>query len=500
MITPDFATFTSLARDGTVIPVYRELLADMETPLGVYARLAGHGHSFLLESVEGGENVARYSFIGCAPRAVFTARGHHVTFRHGSQVETYNVPDSPVAELRRRMAQYRAVSLPELPRFVGGAVGYISYDVVRFFEPRVPQTKPDLLQIPELYFVFTNSVVAFDHVRRRLLVIANAFCDGRPLREIYAEACATIQILIEQLARPLPFKPVEPVNQDALRDVDQLIPPSNFTQEGFMAMVERCKEYIRAGDVIQVVPSQRFSFARPAPPYAIYRALRCINPSPYMFLLEFDGVALAGSSPEVMVRSDRHTVELRPIAGTRRRGATPEEDHALARELLADEKERAEHVMLVDLGRNDLGRVCAFNTVHVSELMVIERYSHVMHIVSHVRGTLLPGFDAFDVLAATFPAGTVTGAPKIRAMEIIDEIEPCRRGPYAGTVCYLGYDGRLDSCITIRTVVICGDRAYVQAGAGIVADSLPEREFSETVFKARGMMKALRLAEQFRTD
>jgi len=497
MITPEFTAFEALATRGTIVPVYRELLADMETPLGVYARLAGRGHSFLLESVEGGEHLARYSFIGCDPRAIFTATGRTVTFRHGDRSDTYDVADSPVEELRRRMAQYRAVCLPELPRFSGGAVGYMSYDTVRFFEPRVPQANPDDLHIPELYFVLTKSLVAFDHVRHRLLVIANALCDGRPLRQVYAEACDTINTLVERLAQPLPFRPVEPVDHAALRDVDQLVPPSNVTPQAFAAVVERCKDYIRAGDVIQVVPSQRFTFPNAAAPSAVYRALRCVNPSPYMFLLEFDGVALAGSSPEVMVRAGNGTVELRPIAGTRTRGATAEQDEALARELLADQKERAEHVMLVDLGRNDLGRVCAFNSVHVSELMVIERYSHVMHIVSHVRGTLLPGMDAFDVLAATFPAGTVTGAPKIRAMEIIDEVERCRRGPYAGTVCYLGYDGKLDSCITIRTVVLRGGTAYVQAGAGIVADSVPEFEFNETVIKARGMMKALRLAEQF---
>ncbi len=497
MITPDFAAFEQLAAHGTIVPVYRELLADMETPLGVYARLAGAGHTFLLESVEGGENLARYSFIGCQPRAVFTSVGRRVTFTAGGRSETYEAPDSPVEELRRRMAAYRAVRLPELPRFAGGAVGYMSYDTVRFFEPRVPQSNPDDLHIPELYFVLTDSLVAFDHVRRRILVIANAFCDGRPLRRVYDEACATINALVDKLAQPLPFRPVEPLHHAALADVDHLVPPSNFTPHEFTAVVERCKEYIRAGDVIQVVPSQRFAFANAAAPCAVYRALRCVNPSPYMFLLEFDGVALAGSSPEVMVRSSGTRVELRPIAGTRKRGATPAEDEALARELLADEKERAEHVMLVDLGRNDLGRVCEFNSVHVSELMVIERYSHVMHIVSNVCGQLLPGMDAFDVLAATFPAGTVSGAPKIRAMEIIDELEQCRRGPYAGTVCYLGYDGSLDSCITIRTVVLREGTAYVQAGAGIVADSVPEFEFKETVMKARGMMKALRLASQF---
>ena len=495
-MTPDFATFQTLARRGNVIPVYSELLADMETPLAVYARLADGAYSFLLESVEGGENLGRYSFIASEPRCVFRSKGMRVTLEEGGVETQYTVPDSPVEELRRVMSKYTLVAVPGLPRFVGGAVGYMSYDAVQYFE-RVPQQNADDLALPELYFVLTRSLVVFDHVRHRLLVVANAHCDGRPLQAVYDEARATIAAIVKRLAEPMAAKPLEPIDSATLAATDHKQPPSNCTIEQFTGIVERCKEYIRAGDIIQVVPSQRFAYATSAKPFDVYRAVRCINPSPYMFLLEYKGVALVGSSPEVMVRVEGGQVEMRPIAGTRRRGLAPEEDAQLEQELLADEKERAEHAMLVDLGRNDIGRVCAFGTVCVPELMVVERYSHVMHIVSDVQGALLPGKDAFDVLAATFPAGTVSGAPKIRAMQIIEEMETCRRGPYAGTVCYFGYGGTLDSCITIRTIVMANGNAYVQAGAGIVADSVPELEYKETVNKARALIKAIHLAQDF---
>ncbi len=498
MFLPDFDTFQSLAQRGNIIPVFRELMADMETPLGVYARLADGKHSFLLESVEGGENLARYSFIGFDARAVFRSKGREVTVETDDGIETLTVEDSPVEELRRRMAQYHSVGLADLPRFTGGAVGYLSYDAVQFFED-VPQENADDLQLPELYFVLTKSLVVVDHVRHRILVIANAHCDGRPLEEVYGDAQTAIEEIVARLSQPLPFQAVEPIDSAALAAVDHKQPPSNYTPQEFRDIVERCKEYIRAGDIIQVVPSQRFEFSTSATPFSLYRALRCINPSPYMFLLNFNGMALVGSSPEVMVRVEDGDVELRPIAGTRRRGVTPAEDAALEKELLEDEKELAEHTMLVDLGRNDVGRVCEFHSVHVPEQMIVERYSHVMHIVSDVRGKLFADKDAFDLLAATFPAGTVSGAPKIRAMEIIEEMEKCRRGPYAGTVCYLGYDGNLDSCITIRTIVMKDGKAYVQAGGGIVADSIPELEYKETVNKARAMIKAIFLAKQFET-
>ena len=494
-MTPDRATFESLARQGNVIPVYAEMLADMETPLGVYSRLADGQYSFLLESVEGGENVGRYSFIGTKPRLVFSSKDKTVTVVQNGVASAYTVPDSPVEELRRIMRRYQAVAVPGLPRFAGGAVGYLSYDAIQFFE-ELPQRNADDLNLPELYFVLTETLVVFDHVRHRLLIVANAHCDGRPLGTVYDEACSLIAAIASALARPLPQPPMQPIDSRALANADVKEPPSNYSTTEYAAIVERCKRYIRAGDIIQVVPSQRFEYPTGASPLGVYRALRCVNPSPYMLLLEFKGMALVGASPEVMVRAGQGIVEMRPIAGTRRRGLTQAEDMAFEHELLADEKERAEHVMLVDLGRNDLGRVSEIGSIAVTDLMTIERYSHVMHIVSNMAGRLLPGKDAFDVLAATFPAGTVSGAPKIRAMQIIEEVEKCRRGPYAGTVCYLGYDGGLDSCITIRTAVMLDGKAYVQAGGGIVADSVPELEYKETVNKARAMIKAILLAQQ----
>ena len=495
MSLPDLNKFKQLAKLGNIIPVYRELLADMETPLGIYARLANGPHSFLLESVEGGEKLARYSFIGFDPREVFSSKGDEVTILSDGKSETFTAEKSPVDELKHLMKKYQSVNIEGLPRFSGGAVGYFSYDSVRFFED-IPQVNPDDLDVPELNFMLTKSIVVFDHVRHRLIVIANAFCDGRPLEQVYNEAEKHIDDIVDKLSTPLPFKPVEPIDSNALAAVDHKTPPSNYSPDEFRDIVERCKEYIRSGDIIQVVPSQRFEFPTEVDSFTLYRSLRFINPSPYMFLLNFNDMALVGSSPEIMVTLENGKVELRPIAGTRRRGISEAEDIAFEKELLADEKEIAEHTMLVDLGRNDVGRVCEFNSVNMQELMIIERYSHVMHIVSDVQGEILPDKDAFDLLAATFPAGTVSGAPKIRAMEIIDEMEKCRRGPYAGTVCYFGYDGNLDSCITIRTILLKDKKAYVQAGGGIVADSKPELEYKETVNKARGMIKAIHLAEK----
>lgn len=495
MIHPTFDEFKKIARKNAVISLYREYLADMETPLSVYARVCDAPYSFLLESVEGGENVARYSFIGCDARAVFKARRNEVTFITPEEETTFVPEDSPIEELRRRMGEYTATHNHVLPRFNGGAVGYIGYDTVRYFED-IPDTTDDDLNVPDIYLVFTKTLIAFDHARHRIIVIANVHCDGRDIKEIYDDGVKAIDECVARITSPLETQQVVTLDAEALADRSQPPPASNFTEKEFASAVEKCKEYVRAGDIIQVVPSQRFACPTHASPLAVYRALRSVNPSPYMFLLDFPDMALVGSSPEVMVRLEDNIVEVRPIAGTRWRGATPDEDKALENELLADEKERAEHTMLVDLGRNDIGRVCTFGSVHVPELMVIERYSHVMHIVSDVRGNLLPDKDAFDVLGATFPAGTVSGAPKIRAMEIIDEIEPVRRGPYAGAVCYLGYDGTLDSCITIRTIVMKNDVAYIQAGAGIVADSKPELEYKETVNKARAMVKAITLAEE----
>jgi len=499
MLYPDLNKFKELAGKGNVIPVYQELMADMETPLGIYARLAEEKFSFLLESVEGGVNIGQYSFIGSNPLLIFKSFGNQVTIDENGSSETFTVEDSPVEEFRRQMKKFNAVNIPGIPRFGGGAVGYFSYDAVQFFED-IPQENNDQLGLPELYFMLTKLLVAFDHARHRILVIANAYCDGSDIEKIYSDAVDTVSEIVEKLSKPLPFTPVEPIDNRALAAVDNKQPPSNYSPEEFADIVERCKEYVRAGDIIQVVPSQRFEYETEASPISLYRALRCINPSPYMFLLNFGDAALVGSSPEIMVRVENDNVEVRPIAGTRRRGLSEEEDSAMETELLADEKERAEHTMLVDLGRNDIGRVCKFNSVEVPELMIVEKYSHVMHIVSDVEGQLLPGKDAFDVLAATFPAGTVSGAPKIRAMEIIEEMEKCKRGPYAGAVCYLGYDGNLDSCITIRTVVMKNGKAYIQAGAGIVADSIPELEYKETVNKARAMIKAIHLAGNLKLE
>ncbi len=499
MPLPDLNNFKELAKQGNIIPVYRELLADMETPLGIYARLANCPHSFLLESVEGGEKLARYSFIGFDPREVFSSKGNEVTIQTNGKTETFTAEKSPVEELKLRMKKYRSVHVEGLPRFSGGAVGYFSYDSVRFFED-IPQDNPDDLDVPELNFMLTKSIVVFDHVRHRVIIIANAFCDDRPLEQIYNEAEKDIDEIVKKLSEPLPFRAVEQIDSNALATVDNKTPPSNYSPDEFRDIVERCKEYIRSGDIIQVVPSQRFEFPTEVDSFTLYRALRCINPSPYMFLLNFNDMALVGSSPEIMVTLENGKVELRPIAGTRRRGTSEAEDIAFEKELLADDKELAEHTMLVDLGRNDVGRVCEFNSVAMHELMIIERYSHVMHIVSDVQGEILPDKDAFDLLAATFPAGTVSGAPKIRAMEIIDEMEKCRRGPYAGTVCYLGYDGNLDSCITIRTILLKDKKAYVQAGGGIVADSKPELEYKETVNKARAMIKAIHLAGRLKLN
>jgi len=493
MINIDLEEFKELSKKGNIIPVYQELMADMETPLGIYSRFAEENFSFLLESVASGVNVGQYSFIGSNPRMIFKSFGKEVTIEKLDKSETFVVADSPVEEFRRQMQKYKSVKVPGLPRFGGGAVGYFSYDIIQFFE-EIPQENEDELGMPELYFLLTKSLIAFDHARHRILVIANAYCDGSPLEEVYNNAIETISNIVEKLSKPLPFVPAVPIDNKSLAAVDNKQPPSNYTREEYGAIVEKCKEYIKSGDIIQVVPSQRFSYETKVAPISLYRALRCINPSPYMFLLNFGDSALVGTSPEIMVTAVNDDVEVRPIAGTRRRGISEEEDTDLETELLADKKELAEHTMLVDLGRNDIGRVCKFDSVEVPELMIVEKYSHVMHIVSDVSGKLLPGKDAFDALAATFPAGTVSGAPKIRAMEIIEEVEKCKRGPYAGAVSYLGYDGNLDSCITIRTVIMKDGKAFIQAGGGIVADSIPELEYKETVNKARAMIKAIHLA------
>jgi anthranilate synthase component 1 len=504
-IFPDRNTFLEQAKKGNLVPVWKEILADQETPVSAYERVRAYlrqrehaSHTYLLESVEGGENIGRYSFIGGTPRTILRAYGRRVEITTtGNEPEVIEDID-PLDALKNHMKQFApVVDDPALPRFIGGAVGFLGYDVVSQFEPRVPIIGNDEIGNPDMVFMVTDGLIVFDRVNHNLKILANAHIDGDP-EAAYEKALAQINELCEALQTP-----VERVLIDTHDEVEPLEPRSNTTKEEFLEMVDKVKEYVRAGDVIQTVISQRFEVENEADSLDVYRALRSINPSPYMFCLDMGESAIVGTSPEIHVRCEDKKVEVRPIAGTRPRGRTPEEDEALEEDLLADPKERAEHIMLVDLGRNDIGRVCDFKSVEVPDLMVIERYSHVMHIVSDVTGHLADDHDEYDVMRVTFPAGTVSGAPKIRAMEIIAELEKSKRGPYAGAVGYFNYDGNFDSCITIRTVILDKGKAYVQAGAGIVADSVPVNEYEETRNKARGMMKALALAKHYhaaRTD
>ncbi|MEA3407838.1 MAG: anthranilate synthase component I [Chloroflexota bacterium] len=472
-------------------PVIRDLPADVDTPISVYLKLRGLGSSFLLESVEGGEHLARYSMIGTQPRAILRSWGDRVVLEEEGRWEEFALGEEDILDvLRAYLPTYASDRQGGLPRFTGGAVGYMGYDLVRSFE-RLPESAPDTLELPEAVFLISDRLVIYDHARHCLLAIAHADpSDTGSVRE----AEAALDEMVARLKRPLPTPRASA--RDASETEEKEF-TSAFSREEFEGAVRKTKEYIAAGDIFQAVISRRIHRGTEAQPLDVYRALRRVNPSPYMFYLELpDGLRLIGSSPEVLVRLDRGTAETRPLAGTRRRGETVEEDEDLAKELLADPKERAEHVMLVDLARNDLGRVCRFGTVSTPTMMEIERYSHVMHIVSEVRGELEDSKDAFDLLRACFPAGTVSGAPKVRAMEIIEELEPERRGPYAGAVGYFGFSGNMDTCITIRTIVMQGKEVYLQAGAGIVADSDPAREFEETNNKLRALSQALLLAER----
>ena len=498
-LSPTREEFRALADQGNLIPVFAELAADLDTPLSAFLRLRPGPYAFLLESVEGGEKWARYSFLGSDPLMVFTAKGKRISVRRpDGTIELLPGPD-PFVALRGLLSRFKPVRVPGLPRFQGGAVGFLSYDMIRHVE-RLPTLTTDDQKLPDAVFMFTDTLLVFDNLRHRLLVIANAHIsrtDSASLDRAYDAAAVKIGMLIGNLRRPgrspapLTLPPMEPLV--ALGDEGFT---STMDEAAFMDAVRRAKEFIAAGDAYQVVLSRRLDTELRADPFTVYRALRTVNPSPYLFFLRLGKTSIVGSSPEVLVRLEDERVEERPIAGTHPRGRTEEEDTRLADEMRSDPKERAEHVMLVDLGRNDVGRVSRLGSVEVSEFMVVERYSHVMHLVSHVRGRLEPGQDAFDVLAACFPAGTLTGAPKIRAMEIIEELEPTRRGPYGGAVGYISYSGNLDSCITIRTVVCHGRRASIQVGAGIVADSDPKTEWLETASKARGMILALRIAAQ----
>jgi anthranilate synthase component 1 len=490
MVYPPRNDFLELARRGNLIPVYREILADMETPVSAFRKIDDHQSAFLLESIEGGEKWARYSFLGVGSGRVFRSRGDYFEILERNEVVRCGEKADPLHELRAFLAPYQPVEISDLPRFFGGAVGYLGYDMVRHVE-----RLPDLLQ-PEIgtwdsYFQITETLLIFDNMRQKIKVVSNVHLSkADDPAEAYDKAVLAIEGLVNRLRAPLPSRSGHSGHTVSAGLV------SNFSKSDFEAAVMRCKDYVRAGDVIQVVLSQRFSGDLNVDPFDVYRALRTINPSPYMYYLQYDGTRVIGASPEVLVRKEGSHVEVRPIAGTRPRGRSPEEDARLEDELLTDPKECAEHIMLVDLGRNDLGRVCATGSVTVDELMVVERYSHVMHIVSNVSGQLLPGKDALDVFRATFPAGTLSGAPKIRAMEIIEELEPCRREIYGGAVGYISFAGNMDLAIVIRTLVVHDGKVYLQAGAGIVADSDPAAEYQETVNKAMGVKSAIAMAQQ----
>ncbi len=496
MTPATYEEFLALAARGTIVPLVRTVMADLLTPVSTYLRIERQSqHAFLLESIEGGEKIARYSFLGCAPHTIVRARTGgraEVTIERGDG--TSETVQSPMLDvLRDLMRRERIVQLPGLPPFSCGAVGFFGYDAVRWFE-RLPNRAKDDLEMDTAVVMFFSNLLAFDHVKHQIHIIANIFTngakDGEALREKYIAACSEIARLEASLAAPAELPP-------SARRVEPLQLHSNISKEYYLASVERIKEYIRAGDAFQVVFSQRFESDLVSHPFQVYRALRVINPSPYMFFLKLgNDETLLGASPEMLVRTTGRQLEYRPIAGTYRRGATEEEDQELSEKLLADEKERAEHIMLVDLGRNDLGRVAEYGSVKVADLMFVERFSHVMHLVSSLKATLRDGLDCFDALASAFPAGTLSGAPKVRAMEIIDELEPTRRGAYAGSVMYFDYSGNLDSCIVLRTMYVRGHRAYVQAGGGIVADSVPEAEYTETVNKSRALIRAIEIAEK----
>jgi len=491
---PSRDSFIKLSKNGNLIPVYREILADMDTPVSAFLKVSG-SPSFLLESVEGGEKWARYSFLGFEPSRTIKGIGREVEITGPDGTDLMEVED-PIALLRDIMQEYRPVEVDGLPEFSGGLVGYLGYDMVRFIE-ELPQKNTDGLGLPDMFLMHTDLMLIFDNLRQTIKVVCNVHLgDSEDPGKAHDHAVKRIDGVIERLKKPAKeyagaIGAATMVKGHGAGGFHSSFGP----QKDFEAAVERAKEYIYAGDVVQVVLSQRFQRKSDVDPFNVYRALRVINPSPYMYYLDTGDAEIVGSSPEILVKLEDRKVTVRPIAGTRKRGATDEEDEELAQDLLNDPKERAEHIMLVDLGRNDVGRVAEIGSVSVSDLMVIERYSHVMHMVSNVEGTLKEGLDAIDVFKACFPAGTVSGAPKIRAMEIIEELEPVLRGPYAGSVGYIGYSGSLNTCITIRTLIIRDGIIYLQAGAGIVADSVPEMEYQETVNKAMGMMRAVDMAE-----
>ncbi len=520
MFTPTKSEFLKLARQGNLIPVYAEILADTETPVSAYEKLRAANPrgtpSFLLESIEGGERVGRYSFVGVNPRLVLRSEGDEIVITEDGKTRRESFKRDPLESLEKIMRRFEPVTVAGLPRFTGGAVGFLGYEFVHRVEPSVSKPSHSALDTPEMFFVVADTILIFDRAAQTIKIVANTMVGQASSLSVassrktdkqnanpavaYDRAVAKIEQILRQLKRPTSKRLLQ-----FQRDVPLPKFKSNTTPQKYCAGVEAAKKFIQAGDTIQTVLSQRFETPVKSSALDIFRALRSVNPSPYMFLIETGalphnprGIALVGSSPEVHVRCEDGVVEVRPIAGTRRRATSPDDDRALEKELLADAKERAEHIMLVDLARNDIGRVCDFGSVHAPELMVIERYSHVMHIVSDVKGNLQKGKTIYDLIRATFPAGTVSGAPKVRAMQIISELERTQRGPYAGAVGYFSFSGNLDSTITIRTVLLKDGKAYVQTGAGLVADSDPKKEFQETVNKAMGMLKAIALAESFR--
>jgi anthranilate synthase component 1 len=495
-VTPTLGEFIEFAKQGNVIPVFTDFIADGETPVSAFKKLDCGGYSFLFESTEKNDVSGRFSFIGVDPRVVMQSHGREVQITEGEKEHRVQINRGPVDEVQKLMSRYQFVARPELSRFVGGAVGFIGYEAIHFFEPKVPLPSQDELGLPEALLMIPSAILIFDHRLRSLKIVVNAFVEDGEIEKVYSGAVESINDIAQKLAQPIQL-PLVPIAEEEPQSAYQ----SNIEPEDFKRAVSRVKEYILAGDIFQVVLSQRFESSFSGTPLDFYRCLRFINPSPYMFCLNFGGdFSLVGSSPEMHVRLTGDTVEIRPIAGTRARGLTPAQDEANATELLADPKERAEHIMLVDLARNDVGRVAEFGSVRVTEFMQIERYSHVMHIVSNVVGRLRSGCSVFDAVRATFPAGTVSGAPKIRAMQIISELEKTRRGCYAGAIGYFGFDGNFDSCIALRCAVLKNGHAYFQAGAGIVADSDPQREYEETVNKARAMMKALAMASQIKAQ
>jgi len=486
-VTPSHSAFMEKAATDRVVPVMCEIVADGDTPVSAFAKLCGEAPSFLLESAEQKDQTGRFSFLGFGARATFTATGKTLTLTENGISRTFETDRDPLDELEKWMAPYRTEVDLALPLFHGGAVGYLSYDCIRWFEPTIPPAPKDELGIPDMFFMVTEAVVAFDHRQRRIRIVANAFPEKENPAAAYEAACERIRGILESLSKPIAFEPIFTESTPAAAPST-----SNTTREEYHAIVHRAHEYIRSGDIFQIVLAQRFETEFHDDALDLYRALRFVNPSPYMFCLRCPGgYSLVGSSPEVHVRLTSDLVEIRPIAGTRRRGATIEEDNANADDLMADPKERAEHLMLVDLARNDVGRIAEYGSVKVTDFMTIERYSHVMHIVSQVSGKLAGGRSAFDVMRATFPAGTVSGAPKVRAMQILNELEKSKRCSYSGAVGYFGFDGNHDSCIALRTVLLKDGKAFVQSGGGVVADSTPEGEYQETVNKAMAGMRAI---------